>query len=171
MASLKRLLTESRKANCAVVLAAQNPADFSVYGEHAKVMLSQPKTKVFFCTSGREASEFASESIGKIKLERFREAHSLDGGMFGRTTVSYQQETVVEPLVMASVFSGLPSLQGYLKHGNDVVRIELLITNYREQHVPFVKRDDHSPASPPAPDPILNSDQPGNGTGTLPYFE
>jgi hypothetical protein len=171
MASLKRLLTESRKANCAVILAAQNPADFSVYGEHAKVMLSQPKTKVFFCTSGHEASEFASEGIGKIKLERFREAHSVDGGLFGHTTVSYQQETVVEPLIMDSVFSGLPSFQGYLKHGNDVVRIEIPITNYHEKQSPFIEREDHTAQSILVSAPTTDNEQPGNGTGTLPFFE
>jgi len=175
MASLKRLLTESRKANCAVVLAAQNPADFSVYGEHAKVMLSQPRTKVFLCTSGREGSEFASESIGKIKLERFREAHSSSGGWWGRTSVSYQQETVVEPLVMASVIAGLPSLHGFFKHGNDVVRIELPITTYPERHLPFIEREEASNANSAEPEslgrPSINNDQPDHGADTQPFFE
>lgn len=175
MASLKKLLTEGRKANCAAILAAQNPADFSVYGEYAKTMLSQPKTKIFLCTSGKEASEFASDSIGKVKLERFRESRGSSLGQGGRLTVNYQQETVVEPLVMASVIAGLPTLHGFLKHGNDVVQIEIPVTSYIEDQPAFIEREQET--SPRYSESECSSrlttsgNEPANGTEALPFFE
>jgi hypothetical protein len=83
-------------------------------------MLSQPATKIFLRTSEPHAATWISETIGEIEIERMRESRSK--GKYGQR--SFGLERQVQPLVMPSEISGLPSLRGYLKLGNLVVRLQ-----------------------------------------------
>ena len=142
MPALATLLTEGRKANCSVVLATQSHTDLKVYGDKAEAMLSQPKTKIILGVSGVESSKWASQQLGNVKIVRYRDSRSIPEGTNMRQSTSHQQEIVVEPLVMDSVIAGLPALQGYLKCGNEVVRLEFPYTHYREIAPAFIGRDD-----------------------------
>jgi type IV secretory pathway TraG/TraD family ATPase VirD4 len=118
LASLQRLpqlhtaVTENRKSNNPVVLGFQGRSQLETrYGHDAEAMLSQPATKIFLRTSEPHAAKWISDTIGEIEIERMRESRSK--GKYGQR--SFGLERQVEPLVMPSEISGLPSLRGYLK--------------------------------------------------------
>lgn len=143
LASLQRLpqlhtaVTENRKSNNPVVLGFQGRSQLETrYGHDAEAMLSQPATKIFLRTSEPHAAKWISETIGEIEIERMRESRSK--GKYGQR--SYGLERQVEPLVMASEISGLPSLRGYLKLENLVVRLQFPLVEVPTRHPAFVER-------------------------------
>src|SRR5262245_48894003 len=120
LASLQRLpqlhtaVTENRKSNNPVVLGFQGRSQLETrYGHDAEAMLSQPATKIFLRTSEPHAAKWISDTIGEVEIERMRESRSK--GKYGQR--SFGLERQVEPLVMPSEISGLPSLRGYPEAG------------------------------------------------------
>lgn len=143
LASLQRLpqlhtaVTENRKSNNPVVLGFQGRSQLETrYGHDAEAMLSQPATKIFLRTSEPYAAKWISDTIGEIEIERLRESRSH--GKWGQQ--SYGLERQVEPLVMPSEISGLPSLRGYLKLENLVVRLHFPYIELPQRHPAFVER-------------------------------
>jgi hypothetical protein len=143
LASLQRLpqlhtaVTENRKSNNPVVLGFQGRSQLETrYGHDAEAMLSQPATKVFLRTSEPYAAKWISDTIGEVEIERLRESRS--NGKWGQQ--SYGLERQVEPLVMPSEISGLPSLRGYLKLENLVVRLHFPFVDLPVRHPAFVER-------------------------------
>jgi len=143
LASLQRLpqlhtaVTENRKSNNPVVLGFQGRSQLETrYGHDAEAMLSQPATKIFLRTSEPRAAKWISDTIGEIEIERLRESRSK-----GRQDQrSYGLERQVEPLVMPSEISGLPSLHGYLKLENLVVRLDFPYVELPARQPAFVER-------------------------------
>ena len=147
LASLQRLpqlhtaITENRKSNNPVVLGFQGRSQLETrYGHEAEAMLSQLATKIFLRTSECRAAEWISKTIGEVEIERLRESRS--SGQLGRqrNTKSYNLERQVEPLVMASEISGLPSLRGYLKNENLVVRMSFPFLELPSKHPKYIER-------------------------------
>ena len=143
LASLQRLpqlhtaVTENRKSNNPVVLGFQGRSQLETrYGHDAEAMLSQPATKIFLRTSEPHAAKWISDTIGEVEIERMRESRSK--GKYGQR--SFGLERQVEPLVMPSEISGLPSLRGYLKLENLVVRLHFPFTEVPARHPAFVER-------------------------------
>jgi type IV secretory pathway TraG/TraD family ATPase VirD4 len=143
LASLQRLpqlhtaVTENRKSNNPVVLGFQGRSQLETrYGHDAEAMLSQPATKIFLRTSEPHAAKWISDTIGEIEIERMRESRSK--GQYGQR--SYGLERQVEPLIMPSEVSGLPSLRGYLKLENLVVRLHFPFLDLPARHPAFVER-------------------------------
>ena len=143
LASLQRLpqlhtaVTENRKSNNPVVLGFQGRSQLETrYRHDAEAMLSQPATKVFLRTSEPHAAKWISETIGDVEIERMRESRSK--GKYGQR--SFGLERQVEPLVMPSEISGLPSLRGYLKLENLVVRLHFPFVDVPARHPSFVER-------------------------------
>jgi type IV secretory pathway TraG/TraD family ATPase VirD4 len=143
LASLQRLpqlhtaVTENRKSNNPVVLGFQGRSQLeSRYGHDAEAMLSQPATKIFLRTSEPHAAKWISDTIGEVEIERLRESRSK--GKYGQR--SFGLERQVEPLVMPSEISGLPSLRGYLKLENLVVRLHFPYLELPARHLAFIER-------------------------------
>jgi hypothetical protein len=63
---------------------------------------------------------------------------SRSKGEYGQR--SFGLERQVEPLVMPSEISGLPSMHGYLKLGNLVVRLQFPFIDVPARHPAFVER-------------------------------
>jgi type IV secretory pathway TraG/TraD family ATPase VirD4 len=125
LASLQRLpqlhtaITENRKSKNPLVLGFQGKAQLeNIYGHIAEVMLSQPATKIFLKTTEPKASEWVSNAIGKVEVERVKETH-FDGSRAGR---NFTVDRQVEPLVLDSEVSGLEERRAFLKLGNNVSR-------------------------------------------------
>src|SRR5438094_3657523 len=142
LASLQRLpqphtaVTENRKSNNPVVLGFQGRSQLETrYGHDAEAMLSQPATKVFLRTSEPHAAKWISDTIGDVEIERMRESRSK--GKYGQR--SFGLERQVEPLVMPSEISGLPSLRGFLKLENLVVRLHFPFVDLPARHPAFVE--------------------------------
>lgn len=143
LASLQRLpqlhtaVTENRKSNNPVVLGFQGRSQLETrYGHDAEAMLSQPATKIFLRTSEPHAAKWISDTIGEVEIEWTRESRSK--GQYGQR--SFGLERHVEPLVMPSEISGLPSLRGYLKLENLVVRLHFPFVDMPARHPAFVER-------------------------------
>ena len=143
LASLQRLpqlhtaVTENRKSNNPVVLGFQGRSQLETrYGHDAEAMLSQPATKIFLRTSEPHAAKWISDTIGDVEIERMRESRSK--GKHGQR--SFGLERQVEPLVMPSEISGLPSLRGFLKLENLVVRLHFPFVDVPARHPAFVER-------------------------------
>jgi type IV secretory pathway TraG/TraD family ATPase VirD4 len=143
LASLQRLpqlhtaVTENRKSNNPVVLGFQGRSQLETrYGHDAEAMLSQPATKIFLRTSEPHAAKWISDTIGEVEIERLRESRSR-GKQAQR---SYGVERQVEPLVMPSEITGLPSLRGYLKLENLVVRLHFPFLDLPARHPAFTER-------------------------------
>lgn len=127
LASLQKLpqlhtaITENRKSKNPLVLGFQGKAQLEViYGHLAEVMLSQPATKIFMKTAEPKASEWISEAIGKVEIERLKET-KFDGSRSGK---NFTVDRQIEPLVMGSEISGLDDRHAYLKLGNLVARFD-----------------------------------------------
>lgn len=79
---------------------------------------------------------------------------SRSKGTYGQR--SFGLERQVEPLVMPSEISGLPSLRGYVKLGNLVVRLHFPFVDVPARHPAFVERPTpETPRSAAVPMPIL----------------
>ena len=192
LASLQRLpqlhtaVTENRKSNNPVVLGFQGRSQLETrYGHDAEAMLSQPATKIFLRTSEPHAAKWISDTIGEVEIERVRESRS-EGKQAQR---SYGLERQVEPLVMPSEISGLPSLHGYLKLENLVVRLHFPFRDLPARHPAFMERPatqtTHStmPAAPPAkpaapvvlsalPEAVIAQEPPpSTGGAQQPFFQ
>lgn len=147
IANLQRLpqltaaITESRKANCPIVLGFQEKSQIdTLYGPIAEAILSQPKTKIFLGISGTKPAEWASDSIGKVQYERYRETRTQGGFPQSHSSETHQCEFPCEPLVMDSVIKGLEPLHGYLKHGNCVVPLHVPYLDLEKRHKKFIER-------------------------------
>ena len=106
------------------------------YGHDAEAMLSQPATKIFLRTSEPHAAKWIADTLGDIEIERMRESRSK--GEVGQQ--SFGLERQVEPLVMPSEISGLPSLRGFLKLENLVVRLHFPFLDVPARHPALVER-------------------------------
>lgn len=192
LASLQRLpqlhtaVTENRKSNNPVVLGFQGRSQLETrYGHDAEAMLSQPATKIFLRTSEPHAAKWISDTIGEIEIERMRESRSK--GQYGQR--SFGLERQVEPLVMPSEISGLPSLRGYLKLENLVVRLHFPFVHVPTRHPAFVERPVMDtprpttatvrvarPAAPviqsPVPETLIAQEPPSSSAvGQEPFFQ
>ena len=143
LASLQRLpqlhtaITENRKSRNPLVLGFQGKAQLEViYGHMAEVMLSQPATKIFLKTTEPKAAEWVSNAIGKVEIERMREAH-YDGTRSGK---NFSLDRQVEPLVLDSEISGLANQHAFLKLGNHVARFSFVYSNIPATTPAFVPR-------------------------------
>jgi len=192
LASLQRLpqlhtaVTENRKSNNPVVLGFQGRSQLETrYGHDAEAMLSQPATKIFLRTSEPHAAKWMSDTIGEIEIERMRESRSK--GQYGQR--SFGLERQVEPLVMPSEISGLPSLRGFLKLENLVVRLHFPFLDLPARHPAFIERPivetkqlptvATTPPRPPAPviqspvpETVIAQERPSlPAAGQQPFFQ
>jgi type IV secretory pathway TraG/TraD family ATPase VirD4 len=148
LASLQRLpqlhtaITENRKSKNPLVLGFQGKAQLEViYGHLAEVMLSQPATKIFLKTTEPKAAQWVSDAIGRVEIERLKEAH-FDGTRSGR---NFTLDRQVEPLVLDSEISGLEDRHAFLKLGNNVARFHfdyLDLPKIAEEFIPRPVEDD-----------------------------
>lgn len=143
LASLQRLpqlhtaITENRKSRNPIVLGFQGKAQLEVvYGHLAEIMLSQPATKIFLKTTEPNAAEWVSRAIGKVEIERMKEAH-FDGTLSRR---NFALDRQTEPLVLDSEISGLDNLHAFLKHGNYVTRFSFPVLEMPATQQKFLER-------------------------------
>lgn len=176
LASLQKLpqlctaITEIRKSNCSIVLGFQGRSQLEArYGLEAEAMLSQPATKIFLRTSEAKSAKWISETIGDQEIEFVRETRSQGHPPDYREMKSFQLERRVEPLVMASQIQGLPSMNGYLKLDNHVVRLSFSYLDLPKLQSAMIQRtspglptlrEPNTPPPTPAPAVSANEQKP-----------
>jgi type IV secretory pathway TraG/TraD family ATPase VirD4 len=111
----------------------------------AEAMLSQPWTKIFLKTSEPRAAKWISDAIGEEDREWLRESRT-SGAFFtsagSRETKTYAVDKRTIPLILPAEVSGLPALTGFLKNGNDVVRMRFPYIEFPKIADSFVRRDE-----------------------------
>jgi hypothetical protein len=85
-------------------------------------MASAQTTKIILGLSDARSAKLASDTIGEVKRQYIKESRN-DRGFFQASHRTESLEIKVEPLLLASAFSGLSRLHGYLKYENLVVPI------------------------------------------------
>ena len=117
----------------------------TIYGQMTEAMLSQPWTKIFLKTSEPRAAKWISDAIGEQDREWLRESRTTPQGWAGqragRETKTFMVDKRTVPLILASEISGLPALHGYLKNGNDVVRMSFPYIELPKEQPGFVPRE------------------------------
>jgi hypothetical protein len=109
-------------------------------------MLSQPATKVFLRTSEPRAAKWISDSIGDVTVERMREGVTAAVNDW-RDSANYSMNRSTEPLISPAQITGLPSLTGYIKSENHVVKFQFRPDPRPEKTRGFVPR----PSKPVVP--------------------
>ncbi len=122
---LMPLVTEGRKS-LRVLMGFQGRSQLKgLYGETAEAIFSAAYTRFFMRTTEDEASKWVSNEIGDVEIERINESRPAHARAKG--SHSYSTQKVIEKLLLPSEFHGLPDREGYLKYGNNVVKIKLPI--------------------------------------------
>ncbi|MBV8803717.1 MAG: type IV secretion system DNA-binding domain-containing protein, partial [Sinobacteraceae bacterium] len=120
---LPRALTEQRKTGNPIVVGFQGMAQIDAhYGKEAEAMLSQPFTTFILRSKEPRASDYLSNLIGKVQIERLRETRPATL-LFSRRYRSYNTERVIEPLVLDSEIQSLPNLSGYCLQPGQAVKV------------------------------------------------
>lgn len=136
---LAAALTETRKANCVMMLGFQGRAQIvDLYGPLAEALLSQAWTKLFFATSDPDAAKWIERAIGEVEYLRHRISQSQ--GHQGHNSESQQREIVPEPLVRYSTIMGLEPLECYIKHGQYAVHLHIQYMEPDQKHLAYVRR-------------------------------
>jgi hypothetical protein len=124
-------------------------------------MLSQPATKVFLRTSEPRAAKWISDSIGDVTVERMREGVTAAVNDW-RDSANYSMNRSTEPLISPAQITGLPSLTGYLKSENHVVKFQFKPDPRPEKARGFLPRP--LKAVVPTIQPLPPAEKPGKQT-------
>jgi hypothetical protein len=127
LSQLKSALSEARKSGLTIIVGFQGRSGIkAIYGEEAEGIFSAPYTKIILRTGEAEAGEWASKMIGDREMERIREHR---GAKSERT---YTTEQRTERAVLSAELAGLEPRCGYLRYGNEIVRLKLALPDQRE---------------------------------------
>jgi type IV secretory pathway TraG/TraD family ATPase VirD4 len=127
LSQLKSALSEARKSGLTIIVGFQGRSGIkAIYGEEAEGIFSAPYTKIILRTGEAEAGEWASKMIGDREMERIREHR----GAKGERTYTTEQRT--ERVVLPAELAGLEPRCGYLRYGNEIVRLKLALPERRE---------------------------------------
>lgn len=155
LASLQKLpslllgITESRKSNTRMVLGFQSKCLLEKhYGEEAKAILSQPRTRFFLRSGEGSAAEWASQTIGDVELERVQ--HSRSSGRWG--TERGRSATInrtIERAVLDAEIGNLEDLTGYFKVPGYTLRLQFVPIPPRILHPVTILRSAPDYSVPP----------------------
>ena len=170
---LTAAITERRGSHHPVVLGVPSKAQLeAVYGKETEALLSQAATRIWLKTSDAKMAEWISEAIGEREVERFRERRKGDV-FYPKNARSQRGDIVTEPLVTAEEIGGLEPFEGYLQHGNLVVRMRFPRLEPQECAERFVERKRAAATMPPKPQPVREPEkrQPEQANAGHPFFE
>lgn len=151
---LQEGITRSRKTGNPFVLGFHGRAQLDkLYKEDAETILSQPSTKFLLRTSEPNASSWMSKLLGEAEWERPRETRNNDGSR------SWSQEIVKREVVLPSQIASLEDLEGYLRYGNQVLKIRFPKMDIQPKFPDLIARD-ISGIEPPIPlEDIIQKDK------------
>ncbi len=156
LGSLQRLpqlaeaVTERRGLHHPVVLGVPSKAQMeAVYGQETDALLSQAATRIWLKASEPKMAEWISRTIGEVETERFRGREGKGDFFYPKNARSMRGEIRCEPLVTAAEIGGLDPFDGYLQHGNLIVRMRFPRMKPEERAERFVERQ-RATAAPPA---------------------
>jgi hypothetical protein len=163
LGSLQRLpqlaeaVTERRGLHHPVVLGVPSKAQIdAVYGQETDALLGQAATRIWLKASEPKMAEWISRSIGEVEMERFRAKQGRKDFFYPKNARSLRGDITREPLVTAAEIGALDPFDGYLQHGNLIVRMRFPRVVPVETAERFVERKRAQTALPakPAAQPV-----------------
>ena len=158
LGSLQRLpqlteaVTERRGLHHPVVLGVPSKAQMeAVYGQETDALLSQAATRIWLKASEPKMAEWISRSIGEVEMERFRAKQGRKDFFYPKNARSLRGDITREPLVTAAEIGALDPFDGYLQHGNLIVRMRFPRVVPVETAERFVERKRAATAPPAKP--------------------
>jgi type IV secretory pathway TraG/TraD family ATPase VirD4 len=147
LGSLQRLpqlteaITERRGLHHPVVLGVPSKAQMeAVYGQETDALLGQAATRIWLKASEPKMAEWISRSIGEVEMERFRAKQGRKDFFYPKNARSLRGDITREPLVTAAEIGALDPFDGYLQHGNLIVRMRFPRVEPVETAERFVER-------------------------------
>jgi type IV secretory pathway TraG/TraD family ATPase VirD4 len=159
---LTEAVTERRGLHHPVVLGVPSKAQMeAVYGQETDALLGQAATRIWLKASEPKMAEWISRTIGEREIERFRAKQGRKDFFYPKNARSLRGEITREPLVTAAQMAALDPLDGYLQHGNLIVRMRFPRLEPKETAERFVerKRAQSAPPAKPAAQPVPASVQ------------
>ncbi len=167
LGSLQRLpqlteaVTERRGLHHPVVLGVPSKAQLeAVYGQETDVLLGQAATKIWLKASDAKMAEWISRSIGEREIERFRGKQGRKDFFYPKDARNLRGDITRVPLVTPAEIGALDPFDGYLQHGNLVVRLRFPRMKPEERAERFVERQ-RPQSAPPEATPAMPAKEPG----------
>lgn len=136
LSQLPTALREKSHAN-RFVLGVENITQFEAsYGVQSAAILSGLATKIFLRTSDLRTAQWGTEMLGEIEVEKMEKTHWHRQHF----ATNYFLARHRQPLVSPSDMVEMPETSGYLKYGNQVVRLRLPRIELAEAHERFIPR-------------------------------
>jgi hypothetical protein len=158
LATLQRLpqlteaMTERRGLHHPVVLGVPSKAQIdAVYGQGTDELLGQAATRIWLKASDAKMAEWISSTIGEREIERFRAKQGRKDYFYPKNARNLRGDITREPLVTAAEIGALDPFDGYLQHGNLIVRMRFPRVKPEEHAERFVERKMTTPAKVPEP--------------------
>ncbi|OIR25642.1 type IV conjugative transfer system coupling protein TraD [Bathymodiolus thermophilus thioautotrophic gill symbiont] len=114
--SLEKILAESRKYGCCVVLSYQSYSKIqSIYGEKgAQTLSDSTASKIFFRSNDQKNAQHSSEQLGKEEVKVTNENLSM-GAHIGRDSISISENEKLRELVLPTEILNLGDLHGFYR--------------------------------------------------------
>jgi hypothetical protein len=178
LASLQKLpslligITESRKSNTRMVLGFQSKSMLEKhYGEEAKALLSQPRTRFFLRSGEGSAAEWASKTVGDVEVEHVRRGRNTGrwGTESGRNATTDRH---IERAILDSEIGDLEDLTAYFKVPGYTLRLQFVPVPPRVIHPVTIFRSARDYSVPPMTKASAEGDRhKGNANGQTELFD
>lgn len=123
---LESAISLQRAAGNPIVLIFQELSQLKEkYGDLHTALVSQPFLHFGLRTKEKKSAEHTSSLLGEQEVERIRESRSRSGGLFSRTSITFQTERVNRPAVSIGDIQRLKPLEGFAAQGDYVTRFKL----------------------------------------------
>lgn len=157
--SLSTGLAEVRKYGGCIVSCLQNKAQLEeIYGHLSlKNMLDNFNTKLFFRSTGREISSWASDTLGKSEVVEKVESISY-GSHAMRDGVSIANQTKMASLLLPEDIQQFADLELVVKYPGDypIARFKTQYNKIENHHAPFIEKQSAKKADVKEADPVVD---------------
>lgn len=141
LSALPEFVAECRKHGIRYVLGTQSKFQLlAQYGDEARMILAQPKLKIFYRCNEPEGAGWVSQIIGEQEINRTQVSESMPVNMQGRNTISLHNVTENRILLTREQIMSLPDLHAVWKFGDAVVPFKLLYRQRQRRTAGFVPR-------------------------------
>jgi type IV conjugative transfer system coupling protein TraD len=137
--SLDRILAESRKYGCCVILGYQSYSKIqAIYGDKgAQTLSDSTATKIFYRSNDYQNANHASVQLGKEEAKVTNENLSI-GAHAGRDSISISENERERQLILPTEILNLENLQGYYRLPGDYPVVSFTQTFYKSKEKPAI---------------------------------
>jgi Type IV secretion-system coupling protein DNA-binding domain len=159
LSAFPTFIYESRKFGAKCMIGTQNKHQYvKNYDKEALALLASPALKIFLRCNETETAQWIAESIGNEERKMPFTSVSVDGGSSGKSSTNYSNRIEKTLVVSKEQIMHLENLHGYWCYEGKAVPFKLETVNWKQRHLPFIKRQDRF-----APEPTQKPETPESG--------